>query len=430
MKNSYHHFVDRQHPDDYRQKEIRALTRAIRAKENRLVLGIPDIGLSNLLRFLVTRGDWGERNVVFAYLDCDALEDCLDPKIFFAEIAHQFHEQRSGSRLCTDVQGYEQLRRFLLEAGGDRLDRLVVVANKTEKMLEAADAAFYRKLKGLTDLNKRLCYIFAASPRISNLVDSEGLLFAGRRLIVGPFNGRDLIGAIAEEGQRLETEFGPAEQEQLSRLTGGHAGLLRAIASAVVDEELDLSNPEARLAERLLARGDVESRCQRIWRELDPAKQSALYAIVSSQPRRVPPEALSWLRALGIVCKRNSEYELFSQVFAGFVLAQQVSPLPLESVTIVGASTIFANEQEIAVAGKVLKGNEEVYVTPLELRLIACLKREPRIYTKDEITKYVYYQEKGDVEDQRIEDLVRRVRNRLGDQYVKTHWGKGYELVG
>ena len=46
MKNSYHRFVDRQHSDDYRQEEIQALKRAIRAKENRLILGIPDIGLS------------------------------------------------------------------------------------------------------------------------------------------------------------------------------------------------------------------------------------------------------------------------------------------------------------------------------------------------------------------------------------------------
>jgi len=429
VKNSYHRFVDRRHPDDYRQEEIQALKRAIRAKENRLVLGIPDIGQSNLLRFLVTRADWGERNVTFVYLDCDALEDCLDSEMFFAEIARQFYEQRPGNRLREDVQGYERLKRFVLEAGGDPLDRLVVVANKTDKMLAAADAAFYRKLKGLTNLNKRVCYIFAASSCMANVVDPEGLLFAGRRLIVGPFNRRDLAGAIVEEGQRLEKEFGPAEQKQLARLTGGHPGLLRAVSSAVVEEELDLLDPETSL-KRLLIRGDVRSRCQRIWQALDSAQQATLHTIVSGQPGSGAPDVLAWLQEFGLVDEHNGEHRLFSPIFAEFVAAQQVSTPPLEPVRIVGATTISANEQEVALAGKVFKGNQEVHVAPLELRLIACLKREPKIYTKDEIARYVYYEEEGVVEDSRIEDLVRRVRNRLGAQYIKAHWGKGYEFLG
>lgn len=428
MKNSYHRFVDRRHPDDYRQEEIQALKRAIRAKENRLVLGIPNVGLSNLLRFLVTRADWGERNVTFAYVDCDALADCRDSEVFFAEIARQFCEQHPGNKL-EDVQGYEWLKRFVLEAGGDPLDRLVVVANKTDKMLAAADAGFYRKLKALTDLNKCVCYIFAASSCMANVVDPEDLLFAGRRLIAGPFNRRDLAGAIVEEGQRLEKEFGPAEQKQLARLTGGHPGLLRAVSSAVVEEELDLLDLETSL-ERLLARGDVRSRCQRIWQALDPAQQATLHAIVSGQSDSGALDTLAWLQEFGLVDEYYGEHRLFSPIFAEFVAAQQVSTPPLEPVRIVGATTISANEQEIVLAGKVLKGNQEVHVAPLELRLIACLKREPRIYTKDEIARYVYYEEEGVVEDSRIEDLVCRVRNRLGTQYIKTHWGKGYEFLG
>jgi len=361
-------------------------------------------------------------------VDCDALADCRDSEVFFAEIARQFCEQHPGNKL-EDVQGYEQLKRFVLEADGEPLDRLVVVANKTDKMLEAADAGFYRKLKALTDLDKRVCYIFTVSPREANAVDLEDLLFAGRRLIVGPFNRRDLARAIIEEGQRLEKEFGPAEQKQLARLTGGHPGLLRAVSSAVVEEELDLLELETSL-ERLLARGDVRSRCQRIWQALDAAQQATLHTIVSGQPDSGAPDTLAWLQEFGLVDEHNGEHRLFSPIFAGFVAAQQVSTPSLEPVKIVGASMISANEQEIVLAGKVLRGNQEVHVAPLELRLIACLKREPRIYTKDEIARYVYYEEEGVVEDSRIQDLVRRVRKRLGGQYIKTHWGKGYEFLG
>jgi len=430
MKDSYHCFGDRRHPHNYRQEEIQALRRAIRAKENRLVVGIPDIGLSNLLRFLVARTDWGERNVTFAYLDCDALKDCLDIDMFFTEIARQFFDQRLGGGVSENVEGFERLKRIVAEASGASLDRLVVVANKTDKMLEKADAAFYHKLKALTDYNIYLCYIFASGPSTENVVDPEGLLFAGRKLIVRPFNKRDLTRAIAEEGQRLEMEFGPAAREQLAYLTGGHPGLLRSVGSAVVEEELDLSGPEADLVERLVARGDVKSRCQRIWGALDPAQRSALRTIASNQLHPGAKDTLARLRDLGLVCKHNGEYQLFSPLFSTFVAAQHISAPPLQPVRIEGATTISVNGQDIIVAGKVLKGNKEVHVASLEFRLIACLKREPRIYTKDEIASYVYYEEQGAVEDSRIEDLVRRVRQRLGSsQYIKTHWGRGYEFL-
>jgi DNA-binding response OmpR family regulator len=35
-----------------------------------------------------------------------------------------------------------------------------------------------------------------------------------------------------------------------------------------------------------------------------------------------------------------------------------------------------------------------------------------------------------DIPEGRVEDLVRRVRKRLGKQYIKTHWGQGYEFLG
>jgi DNA-binding response OmpR family regulator len=81
------------------------------------------------------------------------------------------------------------------------------------------------------------------------------------------------------------------------------------------------------------------------------------------------------------------------------------------------------------IAGKVFKGSQEIHVAPLELRLIACLQPEPRIYTKQEIAEYVYFEEQGLVEDQRIEGLVCRLRKKLGDRYIKTYRRRGYELL-
>lgn len=434
---SYHRFVDRHHPDDYRKKEIQALRHAIRAKENRLVVGMPDVGMSNLIRFLVTGKDLGERRVTFTYVDCNALADCLDSEVLFAEIARQFQEQYPGTKVEHEVDGYEQLKRIVLQIEGYPLDRLVVTLNKTDRMLATTGTAFYRKLKALTDLNKRVCYIFTAGLPMSEGIDPEGLLFAGRNLIVGRFNERDFAGAVTEEAQRLGTEFDSDAQKQLARFTGRHAGLLRAIASAAVEEKIKWSGSKTVL-KRLLRRADVLSRCRKIWQALNPSQQTALQAIANKQPTSASENILIRLQDFGLIDKYKGTYRLFSPIFEGFLVTQETSVKPLECVRIDKPTTKSLDcGQEIVVAASVYKGDNKIDVPPNELRLIACLIREQRVYRKEEIAVYVYCEEHKDYEsgqpiapDYRIDDLVRRVRKRLGDsRYIKTHYGQGYELV-
>jgi hypothetical protein len=409
----YHCFVDRWHPDNYRSEEIQALKRAIRAKENRLVLGMPDIGLSNLLRFLVTRADWDKRQVTFAYLDCDALNDCLDRAQFFAEIVRQFYEQGLGDEPEANIESYERLRRFIRGVGGNQLDRLVVTVNKTDKLLKTADDAFYRQLKVLTDLNKRLCYIFAVSEPQASQVAAQQPLFAGRQLIVGPFNERDLAGAISEEEQRLEVKFHPTAKAQLAHLTGGHPGLLRAVTSVVVDEALDLSGPETELVARLLERDDVTGRCQRIWQVLDATQQAAVRHIAGGRPDAVTQDTLAWLRKFGLVADHHGDYKLFSPVFAGFVTAQEDIASPA-LVTIV--------------AGKTFKGDEEIALRPLAQKLLAYFLEEPgRVNTYDEIAWRVWGTD--EVANDMIAGLVWELRKQLGNEYIKTHHSRGYEFI-
>jgi hypothetical protein len=297
-------------------------------------------------------------------------------------------------------------------------------------MLAAAARPFYQRLKALTDHNKRLCYIFAASPRSAGIADPDNLLFAGRRLTVGRLGERDCIGAIMEEGRRLGVVFDTAMQARLAHLSGGHPGLLRALSSAAAAGLLDGPNSQATVVERLLARGDVQYRCQKLWDALAPGSQVVLGSLGAGRANAIAAETLTWLRAYGLIEEAEGAYRLFSPIFERFATAQAAAGSPLEPVTVVGASTMFKNGQAITVAGKVLKGSQEVHVAPLELRLIACLKRERRIYAKDDIAAYVYCEDEGVVPDGALENLVRQVRKRLGAEYIKTHWGQGYEFMG
>jgi len=429
---AFHRYLDQYHSQGYRSKEINALVQAICARENRLVVGLPGFGVSNLLRFLVARRDLFKRRVTFAYVNGDSLQGDRGLDAICEDVVWQFCEQGLCGPLDERVRGYERLKRALQQATGSRMDRAVIVVDQADSVLATADEAFYGQLKALADMNKRICYIFAVKPSLMGEIDPAGLLFAGRRLVVGRFSEGDCVSAVREEGQRLEAGFGAAFQEKLIYLTGGHPGLLRALSSATVNEGLDLTLSEDVLMEQFLSREDVQYRCNKMWKELDLMQKSVIWSLASEQPAEPMPETLARLNELGLVDHRKGEYRLFSPIFHRFVVAQQVPLLPIR---IDKPTFVRQNGQEIIQTGRVFKGNQPIDVAPLELRLIACLKREQKVYSKDAVAAYVYYEDWQDpdegVSDSRISNLVRQVRRRLGsERYIKTHWGQGYEFCG
>jgi hypothetical protein len=443
---AYYGFLDKGHPDDYRREEILKLVRAVQARENRLVLALPGVGTSNLLRFLVskdsvleliTKDKIPERKVIFAYLDCDTLDDCADLEGFFEKIAGELHDQGLGDRIGVEERGYTWVERLLKRVGGAETDRIVIVVDQANTLLVAADKSFYRKLKALTDFNKRVCYIFAASPCIADTVDPDGLLFAGRRIPIGRLNARDCLSAITEEEWRLGVEFDTTTRSQLVCLTGGHPGLLRAVSSTIVGW-LDIAESLDEAAERLLARDDVQYRCRKQWNALTAEQQTELQKLAHDKPDTVAEDPMTWLQLFGLVEQSKGAYRFCSAIMWRFVMRQSASVppgpksqdnvVPLEPVTIVQPTL---NDKGVVIAGKVFKGDREIHVSRLVLRLIWYLKREHKICTKDEIATYVWYESQGKgVSDTAIEDLVRQARRRLGKEYIRVYWGQGYEFLG
>jgi len=410
---AYYQFLDRQHPDNYRSQEVTALIQAIQARENRLVLGLPGMGVSNLLRFLVTRGDLAGREVTFVYLNCDTLEIGSDFDPFFDLLADEWskQEQEVVGEFRRERSGFERLREMVSRIGGKPARRIAIVIDQADHLALADDQDLYRKLKALTDLNKRVCYIFAASAPLADRVDPKNLLFAGRRLAVGPLNEHDCLVAVAEEANRLGQAFDNVTKARLARLAGGHPGLLRAISSAVVQERLDPLKPEEAWTIRLLARADIQYRCQKMWQLLPPQQQAALHALTQGQIETTTD--LAWLQQCGLVLERQAMYQLFSPVFEGFVAAQGEFLMP-ESISIIG--------------GKVFRGDTEVSLRPLEQKLLVCLMAEPgRVYTHDEIAWSVW--NTADVTPDMIAGLVSQLRAQFGKACIKTHYGRGYEYI-
>ena len=163
-----------------------------------------------------------------------------------------------------------------------------------------------------------------------------------------------------------------------------------------------------------------------MWRELTAEQQLALQQLAQGEAVG-SQHVVDWLAKAGLVERENRQ--LFSPIFARFV--QAATPV-LPPIRLVGTSGVERNGRLIITTGKVYRGEEEIHVTPLELRLLACLKQTDKVHSKDEIAKYVYFEEWETYEavnDSRIENLIRQVRRKVGGDYIKAHWGQGYELL-
>lgn len=427
----YFKFLDKGHADHYRSEQIEQLAQAIRARENRLLEGLPGMGVSNLLRFLVARGAAIIPRAIFAYYDCDTHAGESAEEALFETLATQLGEQGLAEVGGSAAHGYARLQRLVERVEGDAAARIVLAIDQADGLVAQVGRSFYQRLKALTDLNKRVCLLLAVSPLAAAQADPDDLLFAGRRLAVGRFCARDRQDAIGEEQRRLGLSFDAPTQALLAELTGGHPGLLRALSSAVAAGAL-AGVPAAEAAERLLARDDVRYRCRKLWNALPVDRQRALRSLAMGQP--IDREALGWLAAHGLSESAAAGADFCSTLLRRFIEHQPAPPSEaagppgqLAPVCIMQPSLDAAG---VIRAGKVLKGRVEVAVSPLVLRLIYFLLRERRICTRHEIAGYVWAGVNADgVSEAAIDDLIRQARQRLGSGYIKNHRGQGYEWV-
>jgi two-component system, OmpR family, alkaline phosphatase synthesis response regulator PhoP len=80
-------------------------------------------------------------------------------------------------------------------------------------------------------------------------------------------------------------------------------------------------------------------------------------------------------------------------------------------------------------------GGEEIVLSALELRLLsALLAADGRVLTRDQLLDAIHGEGEGDVTDRAIDQYVKRLREKLGDdptepRYVATVRGAGYRAA-
>ena len=101
-----------------------------------------------------------------------------------------------------------------------------------------------------------------------------------------------------------------------------------------------------------------------------------------------------------------------------------------------GTTLALATSGRTAARHGVTVGGEEVVLSALELRLLgALLEADGRVLTRDQLLDAIHGEGEGDVTDRAIDQYVKRLREKLGDdpaepRYVATVRGAGYRAAG
>jgi len=425
-------------PANYREREVAQIAAWIDAGESGLVVGLSGAGKSNVLGFVAHRLK-GHGTLLRPLLDLNRLPEPtlaaflrqLLAALDDAASAHLAADALEKLRSIMD-RGLAQTDAFLLGRSVEAVLALscgelelhtVVLMDRFDVALERFDASFFNNLRAWRDAHKiRLTYVVAARrdwpdwpnlPALSEFTD----LIAGRTCWVGALSPGDLRWNLTRfAGEKPSKKL----VERMAELSGGHAGLLKALWAAGAASSASSKGAggiEPKPSE-WLKHGGVRRQCQELWDDLPATVQESLRSWQAGG-------AKNYLLNTGLSDGSNGEPHLTSSVFAAFVREQSGA----------GAGVL---RRDIA-TGQVYRGSVRLSVelTPHEDQLLAYMLAHPgEVCDKDALAEAVWPDEvrMEGIRDDRLAQLVRRLRDKVEPDphtphYIMPVWGRGYRLV-
>lgn len=202
-------------------------------------------------------------------------------------------------------------------------------------------------------------------------------------------------------------------------LSGGHLGMLLAIAEVLADHLSDADSDVRRLVSRS---PQPRAECLKLWSQLTEDERGHLESLALEAEAGVPEHMMRHLSSLGLL----RDGTIFSPIFQQFIAARTRSgQVDDEGVFVdMDSGDVWVDGVRIPV------------LTDLEFRLLKLLyERQDKITDKYRIVVTVWGEEYlGDVDDARVEKLVSRLRSKIEPdpaepRYLITQRGRGYKLL-
>ena len=338
-------------PVSFRAETVQQVVRLLRSGESCALVGVGSSGKSNIARHLA-RADVRQEYfgpaaaaTVVAYLNCKPFAQ-RDPAELYLHAIDQLARALEAPDLgalatarpaLAEVwqtaqadppvrarRGLDQALGALVQAGAQHI---VLVLDDCDDLLHMGPPVLFSDLRGLRDNHKvRLVYLTLTrrepgflregTPEFEELF--ELLSAPGHTLAVAPYVESDALLMLRRLAARQVPPRPLSEPEgrRLFDLSGGHAGLLRALFFATqYTPELAASLMSPSEWVRLADHADVEGECRKIWDSLEVEEQEDLARLARGQAPTA--DGLRRLEKRGLARAHFSRApELFSPVFA------------------------------------------------------------------------------------------------------------------
>jgi DNA-binding winged helix-turn-helix (wHTH) protein len=221
--------------------------------------------------------------------------------------------------------------------------------------------------------------------------------------------------------ERLAARSGIGLNKQMRRAIqqagGGHPGLSRALFWALCSEATT-APIEGDLAKHTAVGGE----CAKIWNDFSADERRVVASIVADLSLHpADGEVLADLRLKQIVVGQPPM--LFSSLFSEYVAHDVRHDI--------GGLLVDTHLRQVWVDGRLLAKQ----LSPLEFELLVYLARHADIICqRDDILRAIYKRSDAEPNDERLDTLLRRLREAIGDdahspRYLVTHRGVGIQLM-
>jgi DNA-binding response OmpR family regulator len=329
-----------------------------------------------------------------------------------------------------------QVVQLLMESDPDR--HIIFAFDQFDGVYKTLPGHFFANLRSIRDQHKyRISYLTFTREELLQLCSAPECeefyeLLSPNIVGLGPYSLYESRALLRQVSSRYEQTLGDHVSHSLIELSGGHPGILKAMAVAVLRDAISLSAIDNdRLVETFLTIDDVKTECSKLCHSLAEDERRALRALTDSEVEPEIVDAMQKLKLKKLITNQGADLIPFSPMLTGYLAELGKSPEP---ALVMQAGPIRINSD----------GEVWVYRNPVapsltkkEFLLLRFFCLEPgRLITRDEIIANVYQEEYlagNTVSDDALNALVRRLRDRVEPLSnsrcrIATIRGRGYRL--
>lgn len=342
-----------EHSLDYRREVLSPLFQHVRSTESFYLVGAASMGKTRLLDHLM------RRDVQEHYLGENAKDHWLIRvdlnRLAVKDENWSFYELLLSSVLL-DLYNHENMNNLNAEIA--RLDSEVIQSQdplmavrwfemvvsklchvyelKLCFLLDEFDDAYrtlpkevFRQLRAIRDANKYQVsfglFVRDLPEFLRSPTENESFFeLLSRNLVqLGPYNRVDAFRILDQIETRRQYRLTSEQRERFIEASGGHAGLLQALISAVVDEPQtfpSFSQPNWMEAASQLP--PVDEECRKIFEGLRAVEQEGLRVFARGEYDKLTPLIGKSLWAKGVLRRENGQTAFFCRTFEYYVRAR------------------------------------------------------------------------------------------------------------